>query len=94
MPLHYLSYEKKNSFNQGEIIPIGCIEALPGDSFQHKVDALMRTQPLFAPVMHTMEAKIHHWFVPFRLIWDDFENFITGGRDGLDTSAAPVVVRS
>ena len=91
MPLHYLSHEKKNSFNTGDIIPIGCIEALPGDSFQHKVDALMRTQPLFAPLMHTVECKIHHWFVPLRLIWDDFEDFITGGRDGLDTTAAPVV---
>jgi len=29
-----------------------------------------------APVMHPTHAKIHHWFVPNRLIWDDWEKFI------------------
>lgn len=89
--LHNLSHEKKLSFNQGYVVPIGCIEALPGDIFAHKVSALLRTQPLLAPVMHTAEVKIHHWFVPLRLIWDDFEKFITGGRDGLDASVAPTL---
>lgn len=89
--LHYLSYERKQSMNQGYITPIGIIEALPGDSFQHKVTALLRTQPLMAPVMHTAEIKIHHWFVPMRLLWDKWEDFITGGRDGLDESILPTV---
>lgn len=91
MPLHYLSYDHKTSMNQGQIVPIGIIEALPGDSFQHKVTALLRTQPLLAPVMHTAEIKIHHWFVPARLLWDKWEDFITGGEDGLDDSEHPVV---
>lgn len=91
MALHYLSYERKQSMNQGFITPIGIIEALPGDSFQHKVTALLRTQPLLAPVMHSCEIKIHHWFVPLRLIWSDFEKFITGGPDGLDESVLPTV---
>ena len=89
--LHFLSHEKKLSFNQGYVVPIGCIEALPGDIFQHKVAALLRTQPMLAPVMHTATVKIHHWFVPLRLIWDDFEKFITGGKDGLDASVAPTL---
>lgn len=91
MATHFLSHNKLTSMNQGYIHPIGCIEALPGDSFQHKVTALLRTQPLLAPVMSTCEVKIHHWFVPYRLIWTEFEDFITGGPDGLNESAVPVV---
>lgn len=87
--LHNLSHEQKTSFNQGYIIPIGCLEVLPNDDVQHKVTALLRTQPLLLPVMHSAEIKIHHWFVPNRLIWDDFEKFITGGRDGLDETVPP-----
>lgn len=87
--LHIIRRERKNSFNQGHLVPIGVMEALPGDVLRHKVESMMRTQPLNYPVMHKLEAKIHHWFVPYRLIWSDFEKFITGGPDGLDTTTPP-----
>nr|QJB20643.1 MAG: major capsid protein [Microvirus sp.] len=89
--LHNLSHRKLSSFNQGYVFPIGCIEALPNDLVAHKVSAILRTQPLLAPVMHTCDVKIHHWFVPLRLIWEDFEKFITGGRDGMDETVAPIL---
>ena len=62
--LHNLSHPVKLSMNQGELIPIGLIEALPADVLDHSVSCLLRTQPLVAPVMHEVDAKIHHWFVP------------------------------
>lgn len=86
---HTLSHTKKLSCNMGELLPIGIMEALPGDKINHETVALLRVQPLLAPVMHEVDVKIHHWFVPTRLIWDDFEDFITGGEDGLDNSVAP-----
>lgn len=73
----------------GQLIPCGLREVLPGDTFQHSTSALIRTTPMNAPVMHPTHAKIHHWFVPNRLIWDDWEKFITGGEDGMDASAYP-----
>lgn len=88
---HNLSHTVKLSCNQGEIVPIGLVEALPGDSFNHSTAVLLRTQPLVSPVMHEVDVKIHHWYVPTRIIWDDFQNFITGGQDGLDATVAPTI---
>lgn len=89
--LHFLSHTKKFSCNMGELIPIACVPCVPGDSIQHHASALIRTQPLLAPLMHKVDVTIHHWFCPLRIIWDDFEDFITGGPDGTDTTERPYV---
>ena len=84
-----LSNYKLFSCDMGELIPCGLTEVLPGDTIQHSTNALVRTQPLLAPVMHPVQVRIHHWYVPLRLIWDDFEKFITGGPDGMDDTVFP-----
>lgn len=75
----------------GELVPCGLFEVLPGDTVQQATSALVRAAPLLSPVMHPVHVRIHHWFVPYRLIWDDWENFITGGPDGLNASVFPTV---
>ncbi len=84
-----LSHYKLLTFDQGELIPCGLLEVLPGDTFQHSTSALIRVSPLLAPVMHPVQVRIHHWFVPHRLVWEDWEKFITGGPDGFDASVFP-----
>jgi hypothetical protein len=84
-----LSHYKLLTFDQGELVPCGLIEVLPGDTFQHATSALIRVTPLLAPVMHPVQVRIHHWFVPHRLVWEDWEKFITGGPDGFDASVFP-----
>lgn len=86
-----LSNYKLLSCDMGELVPIGLTEVLAGDSIQQSTSALVRAAPLLAPVMHPVHVNIHHWFVPHRLIWDDWENFITGGPDGMDASVFPTV---
>ena len=86
-----LSNYKLLSMDMGELVPIGLTEVLPGDSIQHATNALVRAAPLLAPVMHPVHVNIHHWFVPHRLIWEDWEDFITGGPDGLDASEHPTI---
>lgn len=86
-----LSHYKLFTCDQGYLIPAGIQEVLPGDTFQHHTSLLIRTQPLLRPVMHPVHASVHHWFVPFRLIWEDWENFITGGEDGEDASVYPTI---
>ena len=91
MAVHDLGFEKKSTTNQGFLTPIGVTEVLPGDVVKHKIDLMLRTQPLLAPVYHSVDVKIHNFFVPMRLIWDEWEDFITGGPDGNDTSVPPTV---
>lgn len=88
---HNLSHYVLQSQDQGQLVPIGLQEVLPGDTFQHSTKALIRVSPLVTPVMHPVTVTIHHWFVPNRLVMDDWEPFITGGEDGLDDTVFPTI---
>lgn len=78
-----LSHENKLTFNMGKLVPILCQEVLPGDSWRVNSQILLRMQALIAPVMHRVDVWTHYFFVPNRLVWDEWEDFITGGEDGL-----------
>lgn len=67
----------------GKLVPIGLTEVLPGDSIQHSTSCLIRMSPQLSPVMHPISVRIHHWYVPNRLIFPQWGDFITGGADGL-----------
>lgn len=77
-----LGKEHLTSFNMGEIIPIMCKEVLPGDEWHQESIGLLRTLPLSKPLMQRVNADIIHFYVPTRILWDDFPDFITGGPDG------------
>lgn len=51
--------------------------------------ALVRLSPLNTPVMHPTQVRIHHFFVPNRIVWDQWEDFITGGPNGDNLSVIP-----
>lgn len=89
-----LSFYKLISMKMGGLYPVGLVEVLPGDTFQHSTSALVRAMPLVAPVMHPVHVRIHHWFVPHRLVWSNWESFITGGPDGMDASVHPTMVEA
>ncbi len=76
---HSLSNTVLTSCDMGQLIPINLVEVLPGDTFQQSTSVLIRLSPLVSPVFHPVQVRIHHWFVPNRLVWDDWETFITGG---------------
>ena len=76
----------------GELLPIACMEVLPGDTVQGATSLLVRMAPMLAPPMHPVHARVHWWYVPYRIIWEDFENFITGGPDGMDASEYPTLL--
>lgn len=77
-----LSYEKKFTCDMGQLIPVMCEEAVPGDIWKIGNELVIRFQPLAAPTLHEINAYVHNYFVPYRLLWDDWEDFISGGVDG------------
>lgn len=85
-----LSHYKLQTMKMGLLVPCGLVEVLPGDSVQQATSALIRCSPMLAPVMHPVHVRIHHWFVPHRLVWDAFEDFITGGPMNTDATPFPV----
>ena len=74
---HSLSNYKLATMKMGGLYPVGMQHVLPGDTFQHQTSALLRMSPLVAPVMHPVQVRIHHWYVPYRLLDADWEDFIT-----------------
>jgi hypothetical protein len=86
-----LSHSRKFSMGIGQITPICVTECVPGDSFNIKTTQLLRFAPLVAPVMHQSSVYCHFFFVPNRILWDKWEEYITGGEDAADAAYTPPV---
>lgn len=80
---HPLSHYNLATFKMGDLRPVANFEVLPGDSIRMSTSCLLRLSPLMTPVMHPVQVRIHNWFIPHRLVWDEWEDFITGvGTNG------------
>ena len=90
MSVFDLSYVKLFTCDMGKLIPVMCDEVVPGDIFKIGNQSVIRMQPLVAPVLHEINAYVHYFFVPYRLLWDGWEDFITGGSDGANASTLPL----
>lgn len=86
-----LSHTQLHTSEMGRLIPIGCIEVLPGDTIQHASQVLIRMAPLATPPLHPVRIDVRHFFVPNRLVWDEWEDFITGGPDGMNDATPPYI---
>lgn len=86
-----LSNYKLTTCDMGQLVPVQLQEILPGDSMKINTSSLIRVSPLLAPVMHPCTVRFHHWFVPTRLLWKDWEKFITGGENNDDASTIPTI---
>lgn len=84
-----LSHERKFSFNMGQLVPMFVQDVVPGDRFKVQSEVLLRLAPMLAPVMHRVNVFVHFFFVPNRLVWDNWEDFITGGADGTANPVFP-----
>ena len=80
------------TFKMGYLYPVNLTEVLPGDSIQLSTSVFLRLAPMVVPVMHPVYMHLSNFFVPSRILWDGFEDFITGGPDGSDTSVIPTLV--
>ena len=86
-----LSHDRKFSGRIGELMPISVMEVVPGDKFNIKATNMTRFAPLITPIMHKASVYCHFFFVPNRILWPNWENFISGGEDGLADPTFPTV---
>lgn len=86
-----LTHERKYTCDMGALVPSFVQEVLPGDTFKCLTNAVVRLSPLLAPMMHRVDIFTHYYFVPYRLLWNNWQSFITGGEDGTDASVFPTV---
>lgn len=94
-----LSFYNLLTGDMGGLYPAGLVEVLPGDIIRHGAAALVRFSPMIKPIMHPVTVRVHHFFVPNRIINTEadkqagfnWEDHITGGKDGTDNSRVPQV---
>lgn len=86
-----LTHTHSTTGDMGYMLPVMCEECLPGDSFQGDNKIIIRMQPLVAPVMHEVEAVAYTFFAANRLLFKDWELFVTGGQNGMDATVPPTI---
>lgn len=79
-----LSFENKLSTDLFRLTPVMCKEVLPDDRIKLRPECFTRMSPAISPFFHRLDIRFYHFFVPTRIIWEDFEKWInpkTGTSD-------------
>lgn len=84
-----LTHDVKLSTDPGILTPVCVMDCVPGDYVNLNAQALIRFSPLISPLMHRVNVAIHYFFVPNRILWDQWEHFITKTND--ETTNQPPV---
>jgi hypothetical protein len=79
------SHGLKTTFDAGYLVPIYVDEVLPGDSFSMNAHGFGRLATPIFPVMDNLYIETFFFFVPNRLIWNNWEKFM-GQQDNPDDS--------
>lgn len=77
-----MNHQAKLTMEMGELVPIFCQDVLPGDRWRVSTQQLIRFAPMIAPLMSDVDAYVHFYFVPDRIINSNFEKLITGSKNG------------
>lgn len=70
------SHALKTTFDAGSLIPIFVDEVLPGDTFSLSTTAFARLATPLKPIMDNIYLDMHFFFVPNRLLWDNWQKFM------------------
>lgn len=65
----------KGTFNAGLLIPILVDEVLPGDTFNVRMSGFARLNTPIHPIMDNMRFTTFFFFVPNRLLWNNWQRF-------------------
>ena len=74
------SHGLKTTFDAGYLVPIFVDEVVPGDTFNLRAHGFGRLATPIYPVMDNLYVETFFFFVPNRLIWDNWEKF-NGAQD-------------
>lgn len=86
-----LSHMNSTTLDAGKLVPFCVIPTLPNDTFHIGNKSFIRATPMLAPLMHRVFLFSQYWYVPYRLLWKNWEEFITGGPDLLSAPAFPTI---
>ena len=79
------SHGHKTTLNSGWLVPFYRDEVLPGDTINFRAHTFARFATLLAPIMDNVWATTFYFFVPNRLLWNNWERFL-GSQDNPNDS--------
>lgn len=80
----------KTTFDAGYLVPVYVDEMLPGDTFRLNMTAFARLATPLYPIMDNMHLDSFFFFVPNRLIWNNWQKFM--GQQANPSSSISYVV--
>lgn len=69
------SHGHKTTIDGGVLYPVFLDEVLPGDTFNLKMHAIGRLATPIFPIMDNIYLDTQFFFVPYRLVWDNWAKF-------------------
>ena len=63
----------------GCLVPTMRMEVAPGDTWSGRIGMLIRFSPFKKPLVHDLLVDQYVFYVPHRLVWDQWEDFIAAG---------------
>ena len=75
-----LSHGVKTAFDADYLVPMGVFDVIPGDSWNCKTTIVARLATPLHPLMDSIYIDTFYFFVPYRILWDNFEKFM-GAQD-------------
>lgn len=81
------SHGYKTTFDEGLLIPVFVDEVYPGDTFKVHMTAFARLSTPIKPIMDNMYLESFFFFVPNRLLWDNWTKFMGEQDDPGDSIA-------
>lgn len=70
------SHALKSTFDAGKLVPVYVDEVLPGDTFTMDSTGFARLATPLKPIMDNIYLDTHFFFVPYRLVWDNWQKFM------------------
>ena len=70
-----LSHTWKSTVDFAYLIPNLVLDVVPGDVVKCNTNIFIRAMALFAPIMHAVDIYQHYFYVPDRLVWDNYDKF-------------------
>lgn len=86
-----LNHTVQGTGDMGKLIPIYCRELIPGEKAKINVETGIQFMPFVSNLLHEINGEIICGFTPNRLTWDNWEEFITGGQDGMSNIPVPTI---
>lgn len=77
----------KTAFDAGMLVPVYCEEMLPGDNFRGAMHAIARLATPITPFMDDLTFESFFFFVPNRLVWDNWVKMMGERKNPSDSIA-------